>query len=259
MDIRSYNRQAWDRNVEQGDEWTIPVSREVIEAARQGDWKIVLTPARLVPPDWFPIPLQGLDVLCLASGGGQQAPVLAAAGARVTVLDNSPRQLDQDRKVAGRDGLDLTIVEGDMGDLSAFAGESFDLILNPVSNLFIPDLRPMWAEAYRVLRRGGILMTGFMNPVFYIFDRDLLDEQGILQVRYSLSYSDLNSLSPGSLKKIMEAGWPLEFSHTLEDQIGGQLQAGFVLTGFFEDRDVRSALDDYMPVYIATRAVKPHS
>jgi len=30
---------------------------------------------------------------CLASGGGQQGPVLAAAGAHVTVFDNSPRQL----------------------------------------------------------------------------------------------------------------------------------------------------------------------
>jgi SAM-dependent methyltransferase len=256
MDIRNYNRHAWDRNVDQGDEWTIPVGPDVIASARRGDWQIRLTPVKPVPRDWFPEQLQGLDVLCLASGGGQQGPILSAAGARVIVLDNSPRQLEQDRKVARREGLDLAVIEGDMADLSAFADGSFDLIVNPVSNLFIPELRPLWAEAYRVLRSGGILLVGFMNPVFYIFDRDLLDEQGIIQVKYPLPYSDTGSLDPDSLKKVMQAGWPLEFGHTLEDQIGGQFQAGFVLTGFYEDRDVRSALDDYMPVYIATRAIK---
>jgi hypothetical protein len=51
-----------------------------------------------------------------------------------------------------------------------------------------------------------------------------------------------------------------EFSHTLEDQIGGQLDVGFVLTGFFEDsygQEVNDALTNYMPTFIATRAIKP--
>src|ERR1700676_3256530 len=107
MDILSYNRHAWDRQVEKGNRWTVPVTPDVIAAARRGDWQVVLTPTRPVPARWFP-ELVGLDVLCLASGGGQQAPVLAAAGARVTVLDNSPRQLAQDQMVADRDGLELT-------------------------------------------------------------------------------------------------------------------------------------------------------
>src|SRR5579872_3572064 len=99
MDVRSYNSHAWNRQVEKGDRWTVPVSPETIAAARRGDWQVVLTPTRPVPQDWFP-PLASLDVLCLASGGGQQGPVLAAAGANVTVLDNSPAQLGQDRLVA---------------------------------------------------------------------------------------------------------------------------------------------------------------
>lgn len=257
MDIRAYNRKAWDQNVEQGEEWTVPVGAAVIQAARSGDWKIVLTPSRPIPNTWFPPDLHGLKILCLASGGGQQGPVLAAAGASVIVLDNSPKQLGQDRLVAQREGLQLQTVEGDMRDLSVFADEEFDLVINPVSNLFVPEVLPVWQEAYRVLRPGGALLAGFMNPVFYIFDRELLDEQGSLQVKYALPYSDLTSLKPAQLKKIMDAGWPLEFGHTLEDQIGGQLQAGFVITGMYEDRDVRSALDDFLPVYIATRAVKP--
>src|SRR3954465_12614356 len=123
MDTLAYNRRAWDRCVEQGDRWTIPVSSEVIASARRGEWEVVLTPCKPVPRAWFP-DLKGLDVLCLASGGGQQAPVLAAGGAAVTLLDNSPKQLAQDRLVADRDDLELTLVEGDMRDLRGFAEES---------------------------------------------------------------------------------------------------------------------------------------
>jgi SAM-dependent methyltransferase len=255
MDIRAYNRRAWDKNVEDGNEWTIPVSHEVIDAARHGDWRIVLTAMRPVPLDWFP-PLPGKEVLCLASGGGQQAPILAAAGAKVTVLDNSPRQLSQDRLVAQREGLQISTVEGDMTDLSIFPDESFDLIVHPISNVFIPNVLPVWVEAYRILRHGCALLAGFMNPVNYIFDHELLDEQEILQVKYHLPYSDLDSLDEAGLKRIIEAGWPLEWSHTLEEQIGGQLSVGFVITGFYEDRDPRTILYDYMPIFIATRAVK---
>jgi len=119
MNIREYNRDAWDRAVKRGNKWTIPVSAETIAKARQGDWQIVLTPTIPVPVDWFP-QLKGADVLCLASGGGQQGPVLAAAGANVTVFDNSPLQLEQDRFIAERDGLSIRLIEGDMADLHMF-------------------------------------------------------------------------------------------------------------------------------------------
>lgn len=256
MNIRAYNRKAWDKNVADGNPWTKPVSPEVIAEARQGDWRIVLTATRPVPLDWFP-PLAGKDVLCLASGGGQQGPVLAAAGATVTVLDNSPRQLEQDRFVAERDGLNITTIEGDMADLTAFADESFDLIVNPISNVFIPNVLPVWVESYRVLRHGGALLTGFMNPDTYIFDRELLDDQDILQIKYRLPYSDLDSLDEVELKRQIADGWALEWSHSLEQQIGGMLSVGFMLTSFYEDRDPRTILFDTMPVYFATRAIKP--
>ncbi len=159
MDIREHNRRAWDQNVERGNAWTVPVGPEAIAAARNGEWKIVLTPTKPVPHEWLPS-LHGARVLCLASGGGQQGPVLAAAGARVTVFDNSPRQLEQDRRVAEREGLSLDTVEGDMRDLHALASESFDVIVHPVSNVFVPHARPVWREAFRVLRHGGIMVAG---------------------------------------------------------------------------------------------------
>lgn len=255
MDIRAYNRLAWNREVERGNKWTVPVSREVIAAARQGQWEIVLTPTKPVPRAWFPN-LEGLEVLCLASGGGQQAPILAAAGAQVTVLDNSPRQLAQDRLVAERDALTIATVEGDMADLSMFADQSFDLIVHPVSNVFVPDIRPVWAEAFRVLRPGGMLLSGFTNPVIYIFDQELA-ERGVFQVKYALPYSDLTSLAEEARQRYIEQEEPLEFGHTLEDQIGGQIDAGFVITGFFEDYAPEEAFSNYMPTFIATRAIKP--
>src|SRR5512137_2653648 len=174
FDLRAYNSAAWDKAVERQSEWTIPVSPALIAAARGGEWQIVLTPTKPVPAGWFP-PLAGADVLCLASGGGQQGPILAAAGAHVTVFDNSPRQLAQDRLVAEREGLAIRTVEGDMADLSAFDDASFDLIVHPVSNIFAQDVLPVWREAYRVLRPGGVLLAGFSNPINYIFDLDLLD------------------------------------------------------------------------------------
>jgi SAM-dependent methyltransferase len=259
VDIREHNRIAWDKNVERGENrWTIPVSSEAVAAAGEGQWKIYLTPTKPVPESWFP-DLEGCDVLCLASGGGQQGPILAAAGAKVTVFDNSPNQLAQDRFVAERDGLEIVTVEGDMKDLSVFPDESFDLIVHPVSNCFVPDVRPVWAEAFRVLRPGGALLAGFTKPVVYLFDYEA-SERGVLEVGQPLPYSDADVLSEEEKQEYLELGEALEFSHSLEEQIGGQTDAGFLIVGLYEDRDKEEdndLLSRHMPVYVATRALKP--
>ena len=254
MDVRTYNREMWNKQVEYGNPWTIPVSPEVIAAARQGKWSLVLTETLPVPLAWFPVDLHGVEILCLASGGGQQGPVFAAAGGRVTVFDNSPRQLAQDRLVAEREGLVLTTVEGDMRDLAMFPDESFDLVFHPVSNVFVPEVRPVWREAYRVLRQGGALLAGFMNPAMFLFDYTLA-EQGNFEARYSLPF-DATLIPEEDRKRMFGDDSPLEFSHSLTDQIGGQLQAGFVLVDLYEDVQ-NSALGKFLPAYIATRAVKP--
>src|SRR5688500_2964543 len=103
MDVTEHNRSAWDRQVAEGNRWTVTVSREVIEAARRGAWGVVLTDTTPAPRDWFPEEMRGVKVLALASGGGQQGPILAATGADVTVFDNSPNQLAQDRALAERE------------------------------------------------------------------------------------------------------------------------------------------------------------
>jgi SAM-dependent methyltransferase len=254
MDIRKYNREKWDLQVEQGNPWTIPSSPERIAAARQGEWSVLLTEQKAVPRTWFPPDLHGLDILCLASGGGQQGPILAAAGANVTIFDNSPKQLAQDQMVAKRESLVLVTVEGDMRDLSVFGDGCFDLVFHPVSNVFCPEVGPVWREAYRVLRAGGILLAGFSNPAIYIFDGPLA-EKGVFKVNYPLPF-DATKLTEEERQREFGEQWPLEFSHSLEEQIGGQLEAGFFLTALYEDQR-NSPLGKYMPAYIATQAIKP--
>jgi SAM-dependent methyltransferase len=255
MDVVAHNRQAWDRQGPQN-RWTVPVSSEAIAGARRGEWGIFLTPTIPVPRAWFGT-LAGARVLCLASGGGQQGPILAAAGARVTVFDNSPAQLARDRRLSDAHELGITTVQGDMADLSVFADASFDLVFHPVSNVFAPDVRPVWHEAARVLVRGGALLAGFNNPVLYLFDLPAA-ERGELLVRHKLPYADTRDLPPERLADLVARNVPLEFSHTLQDQLGGQCAAGLAIIALFEDTDPTDPhpLHQYMPTYIATRAIK---
>jgi hypothetical protein len=95
-----------------------------------------------------------------------------------------------------------------------------------------------------------------VNPIFYIFDIAEMDKNGIMEVKYSVPYSDAESLSPESLEDYREKGIPLEFSHTLTDLIGGQCDAGFRIIGLYEDKHADSPLSKYHPTYIATRAIK---
>jgi SAM-dependent methyltransferase len=259
MNITEHNRHAWNEESNDDCDWSIPVSPEVIERARNGDWGIILTPKKTVPRNWFPTDLTGMKLLCLASGGGQQVPVLAAAGARVTSLDLSDEQLAKDRMVAERENLELSIEQGEMADLSRFEDGSFDLVVHPASNCFVPDVMPTWRECFRVLRPGGVLLSGFMNPSFYLFDHAAAELSGTLQVKYPLPYSDLKSLTEEELARVRQDRETIEFGHNLDSQIGGQLACGFHITGFYEDtwEDTATLLNVFSPTSMATKAVRP--
>lgn len=254
--ILDHNRTAWNRQVARQDRWTIPVTSDEIVRARTGDWNVVLTPCKPVPRSWFG-KLAGAKVLGLASGGGQQCPIFAAAGAEVTSYDLSPAQLAQDQFVADRDGLNIELLEGDMANLSALDAEQFDLVFHPVSNCFAPDILPVWKEVHRVLRPGGILLAGFINPLLCLFDGKKI-EHGELEVRHSLPYSDLTSISEQERLELYGEGEPLTFGHTLSDQLGGQMDAGLAVIGLYEDRWGSDALplDKFSASFVATRAVK---
>lgn len=255
MTYKTHNKKAWDHLINQGNVWTKPVSKEEVEKAKRGEWSIVLTPKKKVPRDWFPKDMNNLEILCLASGGGQQGPILAATNASVTVLDYNEHQLEQDRLVAKRDGLTIKTVQGDMCHLDMFEDASFDLIVHPWSNVFVEHVQEVWKEAYRVLKPNGELLSGFGNPLEFIFDLEKMNE-GKLEVRHRIPYSDLTSLTEEERKRLIyDQNEPICFGHSLEDQIGGQIKAGFVITGFYEDVN-GGVLDPYIKTGIATKAKK---
>lgn len=142
--------------------------------------------------------------------------------------------------------------------MSAFSDESFDLIIHPVSNVFVPDVKQVWKEAVRVLRLGGLLLSGFTNPVVYLFDSMEMSKNRLV-VSHKIPYSPFNEDAKAETELYLKYGEALEFGHTLQDQLAGQIEAGFVITGLYEDNNrenAKSLLDNYIPIYMATKAVK---
>lgn len=253
MDYVKENSKIWDKRADNNDIWSTPVCTEEIQLAKDGNWHIVLTPQKPVPSDWFPENIYEKKVLCLASGGGQQGPIITALGAQVTVFDNSKKQLEKDNFVANRDGLNIKTVQGDMKDLSVFNDEYFDFIIHPWSNGYVDNVLPVWKECARVLKKNGTLIAGFGNPIEYIFDVKELEE-GNFVVKHKIPYSDLEHLEDEFVRTISKADGFI-FGHTLTDQIQGQIDAGFAIVGFYEDKG-GTALDEFIYTSIATKAIK---
>jgi len=250
MDIVNHNKSAWDGYVDKRDRWTIPVTDNELSQVKKGNWSVVLTPKKAVPKEWFP-DLKGLKILGLASGGGQQGPILATLGADVTIFDNSEKQLQQDKSISDKFDLNINTVQGDMRDLSVFPDAYFDLVFNPCSILFVDDVKTVWKECARVLKPSGVLMSGLVNPISL-----QLDEES-LSLKYKQPFSDLHSLPAEELEELKTNKEALIFGHSLSDQIGGQLEAGFMLTDLFEDGwDEENKTNEYFPAFIGTRSIK---
>jgi SAM-dependent methyltransferase len=250
MNYQEINAKAIDRWVEEGWEWGVPIDHETYEKAKNGDWNVLLTPTVPVPHDWFG-PLRGKKVLGLASGGGQQMPIFAAIGADCTVLDYSDAQLESERLVSEREGYPIAIVKADMTKPLPFSDASFDLIFHPVSNCYVHEVKPIFKECFRVLKPGGALLSGLDNGINFLFDGE--DETTVVN---SLPFDPLKN--PEQMEQLMRGDLAVEFSHTAEEQIGGQLEAGFILTHLYEDTNGEGRLHElHIPSFFATRARKP--
>ena len=249
MNYQDENARTIDRWVEEGWEWGVPVTHAQYAAAQRGEWDVLLTPTKPVPHAWFG-ELKGKRVLGLASGGGQQIPIFAALGAACTVLDYSEKQLESERMVAAREGYAVEIVRADMTKPLPFADGSFDLVFHPVSNCYVEKVEPIFKECYRVLKPGGVLLGGYDNGVNYLVNED---ETAIVN---RLPFNPLQD--PEQMRQLRDSDCGVQFSHTMEEQLGGQLEAGFTLTALYEDTNGAGRLHELgIPCFIAVRAVKP--
>lgn len=244
------NAKTIDQWVKDGWTWGQPITHEKYLEAKTGICHVYLTPTKYVPDEWFGS-LKGKKVLGLASGGGQQMPIFAALGADCTVLDYSKAQCDSEQLVANREGYGIQIIQADMTEPLPFENETFDLIFHPVANCYVEKVEPIFKECYRVLKPNGRLLGGFDIGVNYLFD----DEEK--ELKYTLPFNPLKN------KKIYEDSikndWGIQFSHTLEEQIGGQLKAGFRLVDLYEDTNGEGNLHNHhVPTFIATYALKEH-
>jgi len=248
MSYTNINAQVIDKWCREGWTWGVPIDHETYVKAQNGGWDVFLTPTKPVPHHWFGT-LRGKKILGLASGGGQQIPVFAALGAQCTVLDYSAVQCDSERTVAAREGYAVTVLQADMTKPLPFSDESFDIVFHPVSNCYVEDPEPVFRECYRVLKPGGVLLGGYDTGINYIVDDS---EERIVQPL------PFNPLKDEQLyRKSVENDWGIQFSHTLEQQIGGPLRAGFLLADLYEDTNGEGYLHRLnIPSFIATRMVK---
>lgn len=229
-----------DHLVENNVDWAACATAEQMQKAREGQLKLKFFD-KDVPAEWLS-DIKGKKVLCLAGAGGLQAPLLACAGAEVTVLDISDKMLDKDREIARTENLQLNIEKGNMCDLSRFADCSFDYILNPPSLMYVPDVKPVFQECYRVLKDKGIFIMMAPNPINYVCDF-IDDEKGGY-------YKAVNRMPYCSADLDTSSDW-IEYGHTMESYIGGQIDCGFLINGYVECQ-----FDDITELYFMTKAIK---
>jgi len=239
QDIYSRVEQNIDRLVENDVNWSACATPEQLQQAREGNLTLTFGVDGVIPSPWFG-DLKGKKVLCLAGAGGLQAPLLACAGADATVIDLSERMLDKDHEIAARENLPIRIEHGNMCDLSRFADASFDLVLNPPSLCYVPDVNPVFREVYRVLKPGGTFIMISMNPIAYVCDWD----------ENARCYKAVNRMPYNSAEHDGQGDW-VEYGHTMESYLGGQIAAGFVITGYLENQT-----EDITELYFATKGEK---
>jgi SAM-dependent methyltransferase len=219
--IAQVNERHWDKMVEEGCGFTCPwldLDRAVLHQFASGE--LASPPEPL--PEMYPLSVlagvEGTDVLCLASGGGQQSAVFGLLGACVTVVDLADGQLQGDRQAAAHYGYPVTTVQGDMRDLSLLGEASFDLVYQAPSLSYVPDVRVVYAQVARVLRAGGTYRVEFSNPATQFVDPDTWDGQG-----YRIAV-------PYAVRQIEKEGREaFDFRHFLKDIFNGLLAAGFCI------------------------------
>ena len=222
--VHERNRRAWNERALRGERHT----RSVLARDLKNPLPI------LDPETWLGGNIAGQRVLCLASGGGLQSALCAAAGAIVTVVDLSPAMLDQDRRIAAEHGLDLRLVEASMDDLSVLADASFEIVLQPVSTCYVPDIACVYQQVARVLALGGIYLSQHKQPANLQADANPVPAGYCLREPYYRS-GPLPPVVAGSLHREADS---VEFLHRWEELVGSLCRSGFVVEDLIEPRQI---------------------
>lgn len=216
--VREHNRRAWDNLARQKQRFTL--------AAPDDDLSQPFS--RIDGADWFG-DVRGKRLLCLGSGGGRQSALYAVAGAEVTVVDLSPLMLAQDRAVAGERKLNIRCVETSIDDLSMFKVNEFDIVSQPVSTCYVPDVIAVYRQVARVLNSGGLYISQHKQPTSLQADVSP-SARGYQLVE---PYYRSGPLPPVSGSPHREEG-TLEFLHRWEELLGGLCRSGFVIEDLTE-------------------------
>jgi RimJ/RimL family protein N-acetyltransferase len=221
------------RAVAAGNDYTRPWLDLDVEACARGT-----LPARYAedpPARMMMHGVRGMRVLCLAGGGGQQSAVYSLLGARVTVLDLCPEQLESDRAAARHYGYEVTTIEGDVRDLSCLETASFDRVHQPISTLFVPDLGELYAGVARVLAPSGLYFADYAVPLLYMAELTPWDGAAYgLRVREPYGRGAILESNDGVLS--FTKGEPIsEFHHLLSDIVNGLVDAGLTIRGVWEN------------------------
>ncbi|HVX12700.1 MAG TPA: class I SAM-dependent methyltransferase [Pirellulales bacterium] len=231
---RDDNRVAWDRLVAAGSPLTAVATDEQCLHAR----------ALLDREGWLPQSIAGLEVLCLAAGGGRHSILYAAAGAHVTVVDLCPAVLELDRREAERRGYSVRIVEASMEDLSQLGDAIFDIVHQPVSTCYVPDVAAVYREVARVLRLGGLYIGQHKQPASLQASHRLGDGRFVVGIPYSHS-----GPLPDVAERFNREDNTVEFLHRWDQLIGELCTAGFVVEGLSEPNPAQDR-NSYLPPFV---------
>ena len=237
-EIAAASEGHWERMAREGCEFTRPwldLDPALVRRYARGELADAPEPLAEMYPPGVLAGVAGRDVLCLASGGGQQSAVFGLLGARVTVADLSESQLDGDRRAASHYGYTLTAVRADMRDLSALEGESFDLVYQAPSMAYVPDVRRVYAEVRRLLRPGGAYRVEFTNPAVEFVDFADWDGEGY---RVTRPYAETMRRRDDGV---------IEFRHHLTDIFNGLVEAGMSIRHVEEAPHHRTQRADAQP------------
>ena len=213
--IRSQNQAAWDaRDTDERFVRTVALPSDREEAIASLDPWLLENGV-----------LEGRRILCLAAGGGTHGPLFSLAGADVTVVDFSERQLEIDRTLAANHGLQVKTVKASIDDLSVLETSSFDIVIQPVSTSYVREVTRIYDEVARVLSSGGLYVSQHKQPTSLQSTASTTTDGYLIRIPADKGYA----IPPSAEVTTVREHEMTEYVHGWDALIGGLCRSGFVI------------------------------